>query len=248
MPAAGQKRAATTSDTAGVIRAVKNPINFFALALLLLAEVGLGSLAVKAKGENQLIVAYGILVIILALIVVVGLLAWKRPGALMGAADETTQGLEELRHFCKAVSGDWWEKVTPREPTAISHVEITPYLGMTTVKLKGEAYAGDGSFAADWESVASCVNPQDRKIFYQWRGIHPARPQEPFEGFGEMDFHESLDKATGAFLDTNLTNWASTTKKTIVCIRSSKPESETMENGDARAIAELVQKKLDQIR
>ncbi len=247
MPAAGQKRAAKTSDTAGVIRAVKNPINFFALALLLLAEVGLGSLAVKAKGENQLIVAYGILVIILALIVVVGLLAWRRPGALVGAADESAHGLEELRHFCKAVSGEWWEKVTPKDPTALSYVEITPYLGMTTVKLKGDAYAADGSLAANWESIASCVNPGDRKIFYQWRGLHPARPQEPFEGFGEMDFNEPLDKATGAFLDTNLTNWASTTKKTIVCVRAAKAEAQIVHNGDGHAVAELVQKKLDQL-
>jgi hypothetical protein len=246
MPAAGQRKT-KTSGTTGAIRAVKNPINFFTLVLFLLVEVGLGSLALKAKGENQLIVTYGILVIILALIVVVTLLAWKRQGALLGTADESTQLLEELREFCKAVSGEWWEKVTPKVPAAISYVEITPYLGMTTVKLKGDAYAEDGSHTAQWNSVASCVNLQNKTIFYQWEGLYPDRPQERFGGFGKMEFYGALERASGDFMDTNLTNWSSSTNKSIMCVRASKAETQIVRDGDAHAIAELVAKKLKQI-
>ncbi len=246
MPAAGQKKAKTSGQTE-IIKAVKNPINFFALVLLLLVEVGLGSLAVKAKGENQLIVSYGILVIILALIVVVTLLAWKRPKALLGEGTEITQGLPELREFCKGVSGDWWERIRPEQPSALSLVEITPHLGMTTVRLTGQAYGLDGSLVATWESVASCVNPDERKVFYQWKGLHPLRPQEPYEGFGEIVFAESLDRGSGAFLDTNLIDWKSTTRKFVVCVRSAKAETEIISKGDVGAIADLVGKKLKQM-
>lgn len=246
MPAAGQKRA-KTSERTEIIQAVKNPINFFVLVLLLLVEVGLGSLAVRAKGENQLIVSYGILVIIMALIVVVSLLAWKRPSALLGEGAEITTDLSKLRDFCKGISGEWWERIRPDTPSALSWVEITPHLGKTTVRLTGQSYGLDGSLAATWESVASCVNPDERKVFYQWRGLHPLRPQEPYEGFGEIDFAESLDRGSGAFLDTNLVNLASTTRKSVVFVRSAKAETEIVNKGDTGAIADLVRKKLTQV-
>ncbi len=81
-----------TSSRVAIINAVKTPLGFFVLVVLVV-EVALGGLAAKAEGENQLVALYGMLVVVLALIAVVAFFSYRRPEALIGerppASDDT---------------------------------------------------------------------------------------------------------------------------------------------------------------
>ena len=116
-----------------------------------------------------------------------------------------------------------------------------------TVRIKGTAYRRDGEVSAIWETVATCINPNDRKVFYYWKGWHPSRQNEPYEGFGEISFHESderIDDGVGFFSDTNLTDMKTTTKKSVEFRRSTAQENQVMKEGDSKLISKLIRKKL----
>jgi hypothetical protein len=125
---------------------------------------------------------------------------------------------------------------------AVSYVTIERDPATNTVKLRGQGYGRDGVLAAPWDSVASCINLDDRKVFYYWRGSVAERPGEPFEGFGEIAFR-GPDSGDGVFSDTNLTNLKGTTKKSAVLRRCTPEEVGEMQGGDQR-VASLIQKKL----
>jgi hypothetical protein len=128
----------------------------------------------------------------------------------------------------------------PREPTAVSFVEISPNPATGSVRMTGRAYSQAGEFAATWETMAACVNADERKIFYSWKGQHPSLAQEPYEGFGEISFHDSLDSGDGLFLDINVSDLAST-RKTTRLVRASKEDLQVMRKGSPGAIKKLIQ-------
>jgi len=114
--------------------------------------------------------------------------------------------------------------------------------------MKGKAYSRDGDLTAIWETVASCINMSERKVFYYWRGWHPSSPNEPYEGFGEISFHGShdrIDSGVGVFSDTNLTDIKSTKKKSVEFRRSIEREVQVLQEGNSKLISELVRRKLD---
>lgn len=92
-----------------------------------------------------------------------------------------------------------------------------------TVKIKGDSFNGNGELVAIWESIATCINPSQRLVFYYWKGWHPIAPNDPYEGFGQISFHESLHNGFGVFSDTNLTDWKTTTRKSVIFERISDP-------------------------
>ena len=234
-------------DRVAIITAVKTYLGFFVLVVLVVETV-LGALALKTQGQNQLVALYGMLFVIVALIAVVSFFAYRKPDALLRTvASHATPEMQSLQDFCSRISGHWWERIKPDEPSAISFVEIRPDLATSTVKMKGNAYSRDGELAAVWESIASCINPSERKIFYYWEGRHPSRPNEPYEGFGEISFHEfsnRIDSGVGIFSDTNVTDMKSTTKKSVEFRRSAEPEIQVMQEGNDKFISEMVRKKL----
>src|SRR6266850_4064331 len=192
-----------------IIDAVKTYLGFFVLVVLVVEAV-LGTLAIKSEGQNQQVALYGMLLVIVALIVIVSFFAYRKPDALLRAfGSRTAQDGQSLQDFCIRISGHWWERIKPDESSAVSFVEIAEDPATSTVKMKGKAYSRDGKLAAIWESVASCINVSERKMFYYWKGWHPARPSEPYEGFGEVSFLESangIDSGVGFFSDTNVTD------------------------------------------
>jgi hypothetical protein len=227
-------------ERVSIINAVKTPLGFFVLVVLVV-EGALGGLA--AKGPNQLTALYGMFGFLAALIAVVAFFAVRYPEALLGRrANE--QGLAELRKFCDRISGYWWESIQPAEPTALSLVEISRDPITETVKMKAHAYNSKGEVAAFWESVAVCIKPTEGKVFYYWKGWHPLRPSEPFEGFGEISFNESLNNAVGVFSDTNLTDWKTTIRKSATLQRSSDQEVQVLKTRDDKLTSGLVRSKL----
>lgn len=231
------------SDRVAVIGAVKTYLGFFVLVVLVVEAV-LGALALNSEGENQLAAIYGMLAVIAALIVIVSFFAYRKPEALLRSAPAE---MPSARDFRARITGHWWERITPDAPSAISLVEIRPDPATGAVKMKGTAYARSGELAANWESIASCLNPAERKVFFYWKGLHPARPNEPFEGFGEISFHESpglIERGDGMFSDTNLTDMKSTTRKSIEVRRATADEVQTMQGDGAAAVAAMARRKL----
>jgi hypothetical protein len=155
--------------------------------------------------------------------------------------------MQLVQDFCAHISGHWWERLKPDKPFALSFVEIVPDAATHTVKMKGNVYNKKGEFSATWESVACCVNLSERKIFYYWQGRNPLHLNQPYEGFGEVSFHEfsgRIDSGVGFFSDTNLTDMKSTTKKSFEFRRSAASEIKVMEEGNDELISEMVRKKL----
>lgn len=231
-------------DRAALLRAVKTPLGFFALVVLVI-EAMLGAIAALSAGLDRTLALAGMLLIVVGLVIVVSLLAWLRPEALRGGRPSAAASSgAALAAFCARVQGPWWEWVRPAVPSAISWVEILPDPATAGLKLRGSAYDASGRLAAHWESVASCINLAETKLFYYWRGWHPQRPAEPFEGFGEISFQPgSLERAHGFFSDTNLTDQASTMRKAIELRRASAQDTQRMRDGGA-GVAALVRERL----
>lgn len=235
-----QDTAARDGERVGLVRSVQTPLGFFALVVLIV-EALLGVVVAATEGIDRSITIGGMLVIIAALVATVAFLAYHRPEALRGDRPGSAHD------FCDRISGHWWERIRPDDSSAISYVEIRPDPATNTVKMKGRAYSSAGELAAEWESVASCINVSERKLFYYWKGWHPSRSNEPYEGFGEVSFHDSasrVDSAVGFFSDTNLTDMKSTTKKSVEFRRSAETEITVMRGGDKNSIAEMVRKLL----
>ncbi len=245
MPAQSPKQ--DRSERVAIISAVKTPLGFFVLVVLVLEAV-LGAIALQTAGQNQLVALYGMLAVVGALIAIVAFFAYSNPSALQRSEESVcSSAAQPLLDFSRRICGHWWEYIRPDEPFALSFVEIHPYAAAGTVKMKGTAYSKEGVPVALWESLASCINLSERKIFYYWKGWHPARPTEPYEGFGEISFHQSpamIDSGVGFFSDTNLTNMQSTTRKSVEFRRAMEPEIQAVRHGANTAIAEMVRRKL----
>jgi hypothetical protein len=236
--ATGQR---ATSGRISLVNAVNSFLGFLVL-LLLVVEAVLGAVLLKAEGRIQIIALYAFILIVVLLVAVICFFNYYRPDSLTAPASQS------LRDFCRRVSGDWWETVVPNHPTAISLVTIAADPATGTVRMKGTAYADDGSYAADWETEAACINVSAKKIFYYWKGVHPSRPTEPYAGFGELSLDEAdapnrFETGSGAFYDANLTDLKTATRKTVVLRRSTEQEAQEMRHGERNAVAALIRRK-----
>jgi hypothetical protein len=231
------------SERVLIINAVKTYLGFFVLVVLVI-EATLGVLALKSSGHIQVAAVYGMIIIIMALILIVSFFAYRKPDALF----RSMVGQQQLQEFSRAIQGHWWERIRPEEPTALSFAEITPDAATSTVRMSGKGFGRDGEVSAIWETVSTCINPAEKKVFYYWKGWHPSKPGEPYEGFGEIAFHESekgIVNGVGFFSDTNLTDLKSTTMKSIEFYRSTVDETQLMMENDSELISGLIRKKLD---
>lgn len=234
------------NEREGIIGAVKTYLGFFAL-IVLVVETVFGTVALKGTGSLQMLALISMLAVIALLILVVSFFAYRKPEALLRGIGSPGQGETAVDAFAGLIAGYWWEWIRPDDASALSLVEIHPDSATGTVKLKGTAFRSDGSTTALWESVASCLNGNERKVFYYWKGWHPLHPEEPYEGFGEISFHrtdDTIDSGVGFFSDTKLTDLKSTRKKSIDMRRCDHQEVLVMRSGDNKAIAELIRRKL----
>jgi hypothetical protein len=230
----GESRAGSVA----IINAVKTPLNFFVLVVLVV-EGGLGGLALKSPA-NLLTIVYLMVAVLIALVLAVVAMAVLKPELVVPG--HTHGGSPQTRRFLERIAGQWWEVIEPREPTAVSLLEISPNPAAGNVRMTGEAYSEAGEFVATWESVAAWVNVDERKVFYAWRGRHSARAKEGYEGFGEISFYDSLESGDGVFFDINISDWAST-RKMARLMRASREELEVMRNGRPKAIEGLFKKR-----
>lgn len=230
-------------DRASLVHAVKTPLAFFVLTVLVV-ETALGAVAYGATGDTQRIAVYGMLGLILVLIAVVALFAYRKPEALMGAG-----GVASTPHsaFAERIAGAWWETIASEAGSAISLMEIQPDAATGGVRMKGKGYGADGAWVSAWESMAVCLDPAQQKLHYFWRGWHPARPEAPYEGFGEMSFVDAgrkPERGYGYFSDTDLTRSGSTQRKTIELARCAPADARAMRGSDAAAARAAVLRRL----
>jgi len=232
------------NDRVSIINSVRTPLGFFVLGVLVV-EAALGGLA--AKGPNQLTALYGMFFFLAALIAVVAILAVYKPEALHGRR-EAAEGPSKIRKFSDDLSGYWWEAVTPAGSSVLSVVEMSTDSLTETVKMKARAYDTKGDLAATWESMASCINLTEHKVFYYWKGRQRTRPNDPFEGFGEVSFYDGLKSGDGVFSDTNLTDLTTSTQRTVNWRRPTDEENQILKSGSEDSIVELVKKRLNAAR
>lgn len=218
-----------------IINAVKDPLGFSVLVVLVI-ELTLGGLA--AKGPYPLVALYGMFFFLAVMIAFVGYLAVFRSAALRGGV-ETEEGT-----FSKQLAGYWWEIVTSEQEATVSWIEISPDPSTQTIHLNGRMYGINGELSAQWDSQASCIKLSDRKVFYYWQGRYIARPNQTYEGLGEIKFYDSGNDASGHFSDTNFSDLRSATLKSSKFTRSSAQEAKVLRSGDDKLILALVKEKL----
>jgi len=150
--------------------------------------------------------------------------------------------------FRQIITGFWWERMFQADNSAISFMKIEPDPILEgNIRLSGKAYNMDSEPWANWESEISGINPKIKKLYYKWKGWFPSKPNEPFEGFGEITFEQKAGKinsGNGSFYNINITNISSVTKKAFKIKRCTLSEIEIMERDDDRTIKSLIKKKL----
>lgn len=156
----------------------------------------------------------------------------------------------KMRDFCERIAGNWWERVTPVQGTALSWITIRALPATSTVVLNGRAFDNQGAEFAKWDSVASCVDAEQGKVFYHWQGYQTAAPQIRYQGFGEITFGVAegrLDSGDGIFFDARLGPNTFSTKSSRFHRSTDPHEQQTVEEGaDKSATAALIQKKLSE--
>jgi len=239
MPEENSKKQ-TTSEREAILKLIKTPLSFFVLIALIIETV-LGGLAIKMSGEVQKISLWGVIIVVVLLILVVTVLTILKPDYLLGRFS-SDQGISD---FCKKIAGEWWEKVTPADSTALSKFKIRFDLLTNTVCMNGTTYDIKGDMVAEWWTEASCINLTYSKVFYYWKGRHISDPGIPYEGFGEITFDDNQNKiikGRGLFSDTRLTDLSSTQWKSTILRRCSGDEESIMSENDVAAIKECVKR------
>ena len=188
---------------AGIIEAVKKPISFFALALLV-GEAGLLAFAIDATGINQTVGIVGMILMLLFSAAAVYFLA-RKPGG--HDAD-----------FMARIEGRWWERVNFHGGTVLSTVRIERERYSGQLILKGAGFGPDGKPTANWSSQMTRVYPEEQKATYLWKG--DKRSQAQFHGFGTITFStgtdsERFDCGNGHFWDVDESKPENTVYKAI---------------------------------
>jgi hypothetical protein len=241
------KQQRSETGRVSIIRTVQTPLGFFVLVVLVV-EAMLGVIAGVSESPATTLTVAGMLVVLLALIGIVAYLAYHRPEALGGIRAPTglAAAYPELNRFLQGVAGYWWSFRT--DLNSLGFARIVPDDTAGTLQISGRGYDPNGRVVYVWESMASCINLKEKKLYYHWKGWHPASPTEPYEGFGELAFNDSPDgwqSAVCMFSDTNLTEVRNTTKKHSDYLRcTEQKEIDIMQGGARERIGALVRERL----
>ena len=160
---------------------------------------------------------------------------------------KTVKANLEIRNFCSRVKGYWLSSGVAPGTTSLGIVEFVEDELMNTLSLFGRAYNLQGQLIATWQTIASCINLKQKRLYYYWEGDHSEKPGDRFEGFGEFTFFDSANELflTGknAFFDKNLSDIKSATMKRSDLRRCSEEEvSNIRSENNGKWIASLVQK------
>jgi len=174
-------------------------------------------------------------------------------GPLVRAPSGAAEPSDQFRRFCETIVGRWWS-IRRWDPPTIGVMTISPYAPTRTVKVTGDTYTLDGEPVEHWESEGSCVNPQDRKLYYYWTGRHTSADKmsvQEYKGFCEITFREPSGhpvRADSVFSDTNLANLSGTTFKNTRLLRCTEDEQNVLDLSDRSLIAPLLRKKYGETR
>ena len=152
---------------------------------------------------------------------------------------------EELDRFRQRAAGYWWSRGA--DLGSLGLVSLVPDQTASTLAMSGRAFDSDGKVIAVWESAASCIYLERRKLYYYWHGWWPERPTATREGFGELSFHDTadgIDRAVGVFFDNGFSDVAAMVKKSCAYRRCSQSEIEVMLGASTNDIRALVRRTL----
>lgn len=155
--------------------------------------------------------------------------------------------LHDVFQFRAAIVGHWWERVMPSDSSALSYVRIELDPDRWNTRLTGLTYDSKAVHVANWESVACGEDPVERRLYYWWEGRHPARPAEPFEGMGQIDFRAGpapFTNADGYFSDSSVVDLGNTRKRASRLFRCTAAEAAIMEAQQRAEVTALVRKML----
>lgn len=234
-----QSKEQNSSNRLALIKIVKTPLAFYVLVALMM-ETAFGVLsAASTDRQIQRISLYGLVLVVLILVITVTALAIWKPDSLLGNFSAS----KEISAFCAKITGDWWERVKPDESTALSKVTITHNKVTNTVKLNGKAYKLNGELSSNWESEASCISLNDKKVFYFWKGRPISKPGILYEGFGEVNFEDSRGKSSsgnGVFSDINYADLKTFKWKSSRLRRCSSEELNIINKENIQEVTECV--------
>lgn len=191
--------ASVPQEKASIIAAVKTPLGFFALAVLI-GETGLLAFAKEAEGAGRTIGIVGMIALLLASCAAVYFLAFR--------------GKTELTRFSRRIEGLWWERINYPEGSAVGFFRIIGDPLNANVMLQGTSYSKDGETRATWHSEMARLYPAERRIGYVWRGRHTLAPiaNQDFHGYATMEFQATEDESAaltqgrGDFWDVDQTH------------------------------------------
>jgi Predicted nucleotide-binding protein containing TIR-like domain len=159
-----------------------------------------------------------------------------------------------IRQFCARVEGSWWERITRKDPVALSFVRIEADPMFNTACLKaGKAFDKGGVPIANWKSLLAGVDVDQFAIRYLWSGWYSTSElaNAIFQGFGDMEFDKPADakgpilRGSGRFWDLDESHPEQTKVKPSELRRLTDPGAiVTMSEGSEKEVRSLVRKTL----
>ena len=223
-----------SQSRASVIFAIKTPLSFFVLTVLV-GEAGLLAFASSAEGVSRSIGIVGMIVLLLASIAAVYFLTFR------GNSDNV--------RFGRQIQGHWWEKIGHSEGSALCFMSAAPEQLTGNILLEGRAFGTDGVECATWRSEMVRLYPTDRRITYLWRGKHPipGSAHHDFHGYGTFEFQAveddsaELTQVRGDFWDVNQADPRNTVIKPCELRRvTSTADEKIMKSGSSSEKRDLV--------
>ncbi len=170
-------------------------------------------------------------------------------GGAVYAFCEKFQRYGPLNAFTQKLQGDWLERITPAAGAALSVVRIDPNPATGMVLLRGTVFNQAGEHVANWQSVDSCVNPLNRRLFYYWTGQARTADARMKTGYGEFAlefFPDGQALGDGRYSDTTELDDSKVVRKACELRRASRTEVRKLRGSDPKVVSGEVQRVLAQ--
>jgi hypothetical protein len=164
--------------------------------------------------------------------------------------------LVAARQFSESIKGFWWCDREWDKENSVAFVELSVDRPNWMPKVRGQAWDRRGESVASWSSVATCVQPGDGVLYFNFTGHHPLsrnardRTSGEYVGFTTYTFHPPLGSPVtgeGEISDLNLDQ--KKVRKLLHlrlrrCTSSKEIEVMTEEKPNPRKVARVVEQQL----
>lgn len=156
---------------------------------------------------------------------------------------------QEIFEFSQRAIGKWWS-FRHWDSKTIGALELSYDAAAGGLVMDGQGYSLSGELVAKWDSKASCIHRDERKMYYYWEGWKPASragTHKKFEGFGELTFAGGagpFKSAVGVFSERPLADATKSNMKSSKYRRITAKEAKVLADDDPDKVAVLVRKKL----